>query len=314
MSSSIFDDKNEEYLRKIIDADENLKNDASASLEKIIASKLQTEKDIRELEGSKSIPVSILPSRGLFYPEDLVITVSPLKVKQIRHFSTIDETDEIDVTTKLNFIVNSSIKVQTKAKGFSSISLLDIDRLYLLFIVREITFVEFPSIMKIESTCNECETTEMVDIKAERLGAVKQGSLEDYLSTYSKQDRCINFTIGQELLKFYLPSMENLEVARKEIIDNNLTEEEHDRFMLCFLTPPGIKLSNLDFLKFEQEMEEWSPDKYMAVRSFVSAVNSSYSIDVYYKCSSCGAGVAAPLRFHRGIKELFVPQLSDRPD
>lgn len=311
MSSSIFDDKNEEYLRKLIDADENLEENASLSLERIISAQLPTS-DIREMEGSKSIPPSILPSRGLFYPEDLVITISPLKVKQIRHFSTIDETDEIDIATKLNFIVNSSIRVQTKNKSFSPTSLLDIDRLYLLFIVREITFVEFPSVMKLESKCHECENIDMVDVKAERLGAVKQGSLEGYLSTYSKNDRCISFTIGSNVMNFYLPSMENLEVARREILKDGLTEEEHDRFMLCFLVPPGKKLSPSDFARFEEEMEEWSPDTYMAVRSFVSAVNSSYSIDVYYKCSSCGAGVATPLRFHRGIKELFVPELSDR--
>lgn len=311
MKSSIFDENNEEYLRKLVEADEKLEENASLSLEKVI-SQFQPIQDIREIEGSKPIPVGMLPSKGLFYPEDLIITISPLKVKQIRHFSTIDETDEIDVASKLNFVINSSVKVQTSNLKFSPMSLLDIDRLYILFIVREITFIEFPSIMKLESKCNECENDDMVDIKSERLGAVKQGALEEYLSNYSKQERCIKLPIGSEGINLYLPSMENLEIARKEIVKEEIHEEDHDRFMLCFLVPPGKKLSSADFLNFEKEMEEWSPDKYMMVRSFVSAVNSAYSVDVYYKCSSCGAGVATPLRFHRGIKELFVPQLSDR--
>lgn len=309
---SIFDQNNEEYLRRLIEADDNLEEEANVSLEKVI-SKSQYMQDIREIEGSKSIPTSILPSKGLFYPSDLVITVSPLKVKQIRHFSTIDETDEIDLVSKLNFIINSSVNVQTKERVFGPSSLLDIDRLYILFLVRNITFIEFPSIMKLESTCDECGNKDMVDIKSERLGSMKEGSFDEYLKMYSQETKSIRYPIGGSYIDLYLPSMENLETARREIVQNDIPQEQHDRYMLCFLVPPGVKLSSNDFEAFENEMDEWSPDRYTLVKSFVSTVNSSYSIDVYYKCSSCGAGVATPLRFHRGVKELFVPELSNRP-
>lgn len=309
MNKSIFGDENEEYLRSLIEADEALESNPEVALEKVLQ---KQTRDIRETPGNKSVSSSMLPSKGIFYPDDLVITISPLKVKHIRHFSTIDETDEIDISSKLNFIINSSIQVQSFTPGFSPLSLLEIDRLYLLFLVRNITFIEFPSIIKLESTCKECSHVDMVDVRAERLGAMKEGSLDQYLSGYSKDSRSIQFLMSGEDINMYLPSMENLETSRRIILENNLELDQQDRFMLCFLVPPHVKLSKSDFDRFESELEEWTPDKYSLVRSFVNTVNSSYSIDVYYKCSECGAGVTAPLRFHRGIKELFVPELSDR--
>jgi hypothetical protein len=310
MSSSIFDQNNEEYLRKFIESDERLESEASVALERAIA----PTNDIRQTSGNKSISVGNLPSKGIFYPKDLVIAISPLKVKHIRHFSTIDETDELDISSKLNFVVNSSISVQTNAPGFNSSSLLEIDRLYLLLLVRNITFIEFPSIIKLQSTCDECDHVDSVDVKAERLGAMKEGALDDYLKMYSSESRSIEIKLNDDVVRLYLPSMHNLGVARKNIMDNQVSEEDQDRFMLCFLVPPGKNLTDKDFESFERELEDWSPDRYAFVKSFINTVNSSYSIDVYYKCSGCGAGVATPLRFHRGIKELFVPELSNRSD
>lgn len=307
--TSIFDEDNEMYLRSLIESDEKLDQNPEIALDTIIQ---RQTKDIREGIGNKSVSLSLLPSKGLFYPNDLVIAISPLKVKHIRHFSSIDESDEIDISSKLNFVVNSSVYVQTSTPGFTPSSLLEIDRLYLLFLVRNITFVEFPSIIKLESSCNECSHVDMVDIRAERLGAIKEGSLDEYLSRYSSQSRSIEFTMSDEKVNFYFPSMKNLETSRRIIVDKEIKQEDQDRFMLCFLVPPHIQLSERDFEDFIIDMEDWSPDKYTLVRSFVNAVNSSYSIDVYYKCSECGAGVTTPLRFHRGIKELFVPEFSNR--
>ena len=308
MSNSIFDESNEEYLRKLIETDEKLVSEAKTAVEKIIA----PSTDIREVPGNKSVSPSLLPSKGIFYPADLVITISPLKVKHIRHFSTIDENDEIDINYKLNFIVNASIGVQTNQAGFTAASLLEIDRLYLLFLVRNITFTEFQSVIRLQSTCNHCETSELVDVKAERLGALTEGALDDYLSLYSQETRSIEIQLHQETIQLYFPSMQNLSLARKQIIEQNTQPEQQDKYMLCFLVSPDKKLTSADFDAFDKEIEDWTPDKYSIVRSFVDTINSSYSIDVYYKCSTCSAGVATPLRFHRGIKELFIPEFSNR--
>ena len=60
--NSIFDQENEEYLRKFIEADEKLETNPKEALEKVL-SKTQ---DIRELPGNKSVSPTILPSKGIF--------------------------------------------------------------------------------------------------------------------------------------------------------------------------------------------------------------------------------------------------------
>jgi len=52
--------------------------------------------------GWHEIPLSSLPSEGRFYPADTVIKIRSAKVAEIRHFSTIDESNLLDVDDKLN--------------------------------------------------------------------------------------------------------------------------------------------------------------------------------------------------------------------
>ena len=51
--------------------------------------------------GWVSLSVDELPSEGMFYPEDAIIKIKAATVAEIRHFSTIDETNLIDIDEKL---------------------------------------------------------------------------------------------------------------------------------------------------------------------------------------------------------------------
>jgi hypothetical protein len=46
--------------------------------------------------GWKNLPVEILPSGGIFYPEGTKLAIRSAEVKEIRHFSTIDDDDRLD--------------------------------------------------------------------------------------------------------------------------------------------------------------------------------------------------------------------------
>lgn len=307
---SIYGESNEQYLRSLIEQDEKQATVEASNdtLTKIITPKVIETPDIRQLHGSKSIPPSILTSKGIFYPSDLVIVAFPLKVKSIRHFSSIDDTDGLDVDLKLKMIMDESLKVQSKEDpSFTVDSLLEIDRLFILLVIRNMTFVEFPSTLTVKCECTSCKEIDKVDVKAERIGSLKREALSYYLQKYSAQKRCITWETGGNELSLWLPSCHNLSVARA-CLDNSATD---DRFMLCFLVPPSKKLQTKDFIEFEKEIDTWSPDKYVFIKSFVKKVNESYSVDIYYQCSSCGAEVTAPLRFRGGIREFFVPEFSD---
>lgn len=306
--NSIFNESSEEYLKKIVEQNEIQETESVRIVEKIISPHINL--DIREETGRKNISLELLPSRGIFYPADLVITATSLKVKEIRHFSTIDEEDNIDISDKINFVINSSIKTQSST-GFTPKCLLEIDRFYLLFLIRDLTFIDYPSNLYIETTCKECGENDTVDLRLNRLGVIKEGVIDHYMEKYSGENRSIRLETGKESIDLYFPSIHNLEIARKTIKEEEIAIEDQDKFMLCFTVPPLKKLSKSDFDSFEKEIDEWSPVKYALVKDFIEKVNSSYLLSLFYKCSECGAGVTAPIRFQQGFKRLFVPDFSD---
>ena len=90
----------------------------------------------------KLLDVRSLPSEGLFYPENVELLLRSAKTKEIRHWSTIDEEDPIDVREKINFILNACTKFKIKGQ-MASLNFNDfteVDRYHILFRIYELTF------------------------------------------------------------------------------------------------------------------------------------------------------------------------------
>ena len=83
-----------------------------------------------------------LPSKGKFYPADSVIKIRSAKAAEIRHFSTMDENNYIDMEEKLNSIVESCMQMSSGKKRLSYKDLLEEDRVIVLLSVRDLTFPE----------------------------------------------------------------------------------------------------------------------------------------------------------------------------
>ena len=58
------------------------------------------------------MPMEYLPSQGLFYPEGTKIQIRAASVKEIRHFSGIDDNDILDIDDKLNGVLDACTRVQ----------------------------------------------------------------------------------------------------------------------------------------------------------------------------------------------------------
>ena len=83
-----------------------------------------------------------LPSQGKFYPADSVIKIRSAKAAEIRHFSTMDENNYIDMEEKLNSIVESCSQMTSGKKRMSWKDILEEDRIVLLLNIRDLTFPE----------------------------------------------------------------------------------------------------------------------------------------------------------------------------
>ena len=74
-----------------------------------------------EVLGWHVLDLEELPSQGKFYPADTVIKIRSAKAAEIRHFSTMDENNYIDMEDKLNSIVESCAQMMA-GKSTMSVS------------------------------------------------------------------------------------------------------------------------------------------------------------------------------------------------
>ena len=83
-----------------------------------------------------------LPSKGKFYPNGTVIKIRSARAAEIRHFSTMDENNYIDMEEKLNHIVEMCTQITTGDKRLSYKDVLEEDRIVILLSIRDLTFPE----------------------------------------------------------------------------------------------------------------------------------------------------------------------------
>ena len=89
----------------------------------------------------KLLDLRSLPSQGLFYPEGTELLLRSAKTREIRHWSTINENDPLEVREKINFVLNACTKLKVAGgRPLNFNDFLEIDRYHILFRVYELTF------------------------------------------------------------------------------------------------------------------------------------------------------------------------------
>jgi len=130
-------DNNDEYLKKYLSQNEY--KDSSQNNKYNEQDNKVELKSVKELEFI-NIDVSELPC-SYFYPAGTTVFVRAAKVKEIQAFSVVDDTNFYDIYEKVNHMVSSCVFLKSPdQKKLPYTNLMDGDRWYMLFIIRELTF------------------------------------------------------------------------------------------------------------------------------------------------------------------------------
>jgi hypothetical protein len=109
--------------------------------------------------GWKNLPVDILPSKGVYYPDGTKLAIRSAEVKEIRHFSTIDDDDRLDIEDKLSYILDRCLRMDFPNDGV--VSYLDLkqeDRFFIIMAIRDLTFVRGENSIMLQ-TSKKCDET-----------------------------------------------------------------------------------------------------------------------------------------------------------
>ena len=170
---------------------------------------------------------------GRFYPDDTRISIRAARVDEIREFSAIDESDIKDVTDKLTYMVSQCVKVYYGNIPGSYKDLLSADRIVLILKIREITFLDGMSSIKLPVPANACETAgckpqDSIIFNSAKLDfTIPSPELEKY---YDSVNKCYNVrTKSFGTITLFPPSIGVTSVVTNWIVEQAREEKKLNR-------------------------------------------------------------------------------------
>ena len=265
-----------------------------------------------------NIPLETLPSQGRFYPEGTRILIRAARVNEIREFSIINEEDPKDIRDKMIYIVSQCTKIYYGNTPGHFRDILEDDSLVLVFKIRELTFVDGQSSIKIpvpEGACQTpgCKPQEYVYFDSSKLEFKTPSDLiEKY---YDPNERCYNIQTKRfGFIKLYPPTIGVTTVIADWIRERQLDNGKIDA-ALADILPYTIK----DWRTFNgkqvfakiTELAGWSTEKFALVLRLKDEINLGIEYEIKEECAQCGGELTIPVTFPDGFRSLFVPTISD---
>lgn len=301
----------DEQYKNIVEASENSEMSAEEpkNLGKVDMSRFQPQ-EAKEADfhlGYHSISVDTLPSGGMFYAEDVELSIRSAKVAEIRHFSTMDETNILDVDEKLNAILESCLRITSKKKRLSYKDILEEDRFFLILSIRDLTFPEPENGLTVKYQ--------------DKRGASHDATIDKKYFKY--------FTIPEELDKYYdqekrtfiieTKSFGNIEMRPptiglmqkvtkyiREKQEKGLQPDQSLIQLIPYLYSDWRGFDEKTIFNFEVELNGWNNRKYALVYKLAEKMKVGIQPEMVVPHED--DEVLVPISFRDGIKSIFLVQ------
>jgi hypothetical protein len=263
--------------------------------------------------GWKPLPLENLPSGGMFYPDGATLEIRAASVREVRDFSTIDENDPISVEEKANKILSACCRFRLIGREAHWKDLKEEDRFYLLFAIREMTFIHGEGKLMVTVKCDgrndSCDGTWFENVEINK-DVFAYYSIEPKLMA-KFDDAKKSFHIEHPKVgsfDLFVPSIGVLSVLklhmREAIRDNRKTDQSYIQIApFLFNDWRGMNANSIKMK--EQDVAGWSIEKFSAVKSLTEMIRFGVKTTITRRCGQCGSEVAAPLSFPGGVRALF---------
>lgn len=249
-----------------------------------------------------------LPSQGIFYPDGTEITIRAASAAEIRHWSTIDEEDILSMDDALNKIMEKCSKIRLGKIMGTYKDIKEIDRFFIIFAIRELTFKKGENSLNISFNCNNCGKVDQKSIVKEMLSYYTP--VPELETRFNEELRCFHLKLknGEEM-KLYLPSLGVMNFIKNYVREKVQGKQDYDKAFLKwapFLFPDWRSLNDAVYNKTLQDSYSWGTDKISVADWFVTQMQGTVKAEIKNECSVCGEEATAPISFPGGIKSLFL--------
>jgi len=277
------------------------------------------------------VPEKHLPSRGDFYLPGYSIAYRAAQTKEIKHYATTDRGDYLEFSDALNYLLRYCCEIKIK-NTISHLDLLEFDRIYLLFCIREITMPEGTQPFTIQHDCH-CGYVNDLPITKDNInkmdwnipiGDDPEKTLARY---YDPEKRCFSIKTknGKNDMLLYVPTIGTTskvfnfmqkELQKKKNTDFNNIYAFKEYSKLYYVIPDhkliDEKGSYVKKILFEQN--QWSLDKIKLFIRLTDKIEEAITPSVTYTCKGCGEEVSADIMFPEGYKKVFIDDATDISD
>jgi len=290
----------EDYLRKHLEKLENKKvYDQTPTIPKQQKDNSRTT-DLQY----QAFDCSLFPC-GMFYPTGTTIQVRPALVKEIQAYSMVDDNNFPDIIDKMNDMLMACVRVKYSNGDVSSyLDLKEQDRIYLLFLIRDLTFQQ-GMYLTVNKEC-KCKSDIQIELKPANFVYFKLNStMQKYFDTYN---RCFTFDYHGQEFNLTMPNI-GLQKSFTEYITEEVSQKKDPN--LSFLKIMPFLLGDRNYIDSKEIKEQLKTFQSLSVDSFQflnSAVtHMKFGVEKLRKvCTVCGQEVHTEMVFPNGASGIFV--------
>jgi len=256
--------------------------------------------------GWKNIPLESLPSKGLFYQDTTQVAIRAASVAEIRHWSTMDDNDLLSTDDMLNFIVEKCCRIKVPGKPGNYRDLLEIDRFYLIFAIRDFTFKNGENKLMI-NVADEDGVEEKIEVTKDLLDYFNPD--DRLMNYYDSTEKCFKIRMKNgEAFNLYLPTLGTMNFIKSYIKQKQQANKNFDKAFVKyapFLFPEWKTLTQASYDKAMQESLTWSIQRISVLDKLIEILTSYINPQIKY-VSSGGGEKVSPLNFPGGFKSIFL--------
>jgi len=242
---------------------------------------------------------------GQFYPTGTLFMVRPAQVKEIQAYSMVDDNNFYDIVEKMNDMMQACVRIKyPDGKVASYLEIKDQDRLFLVFLIRELTFQQGNSL----AVTAKCGCGEDVKIELNRKSFVFHEIDEKLEKFFSLSSKTYNFkTVNGKSFELTPPNI-GLQKAFTDYIVKENNEKRTPNLSFLKIIPfimSGRVTITYDGIKAKvKEFEEIDDISFQFLNAAVNKM--TFGLKELKSNCECGEEVHTDMQFPNGASGIFV--------
>ena len=243
---------------------------------------------------------------GRYYPTGTVVMVRPAQVKEIQSYSMVDDNNFYDIVEKMNDMLQSCVRLKyPDGKVTSYLELKDQDRLFLIFMIRELTFQQGNS-LAVNARCS-CGTD--MQIEMARKNFVFHEFDEKLDKFFDNSSKTFRFRIANGKEYELAPPCIGIQKSFTDYIIKENAEKKTPNLAFLKIIPfmlAGRTSITIDGIKAKlQEFEKIDDISFQFLNAAVGKMTFGLK-ELKTNCVGCGMEVRSDMNFPNGASGIFV--------